>query len=559
VLLALGFSLPQLFGIMGLIGLVVSVYICALLPDYLLRSVLQTLLRILFKVRVRGSENFYRSGRKVVLIANHVSLLDGVLMAAFMPERLTFAITSAWTQRWFMPIVRLLADFYPLDPSSPLSLRKLIELIKSGRKVMIFPEGRITVTGKVMQVYDGAALTALKSGAKILPVRIDGAEYSTLSYVTDKLKCRAFPTVTLSIGEAFRPDCKEKHGRHGLWLYHLMNETAVKTAEIPTGLYRALEGRRAMIGNNQVILRTADGSSLTLKQLLKHAKRLAETMRKPLAGMSTIGLFEENPLTFVVCLTALDYLGKTIVLYDVAHVAEQVQSKRADCVIGTTPTDALQDVFYPLPRLTLKAVFASNRPSAESAKIVVFKNGQVQTYTMRQLLSGVRQLETVLAPTRQNKIVNTVAPYGTDNLVSGVLLPLLNGAELQFTAHLSPRLISHVCYDMSADVLIGTPQMLAQIQNEASQFDFFSLKYAFAVGDNVSDALAEGWLKAFGVRIMTQLTPVASIVPIAVNTPFYYRFGTFGQVLPLARADNLVRDADGFVLGINSSAASEDR
>ena len=98
-----------------------------------------------------------------------------------MPERITFAINTGWTQKWFIPVIRLLVDFYPVDPANPLSVRSLAEEIKKGRKVMIFPEGRVTTTGAMMKVYEGAGVIAAKAGAKILPVRINGAQYSKFS------------------------------------------------------------------------------------------------------------------------------------------------------------------------------------------------------------------------------------------------------------------------------------------------------------------------------------------------------------------------------------------
>ena len=199
VFLSFGFGLSNLFLTMSLVSALVAFQICRLLPEALPRSLVQSLLRFFFHSKVRGLGNFRKAGKRVLIVANHVSLLDGILIAAFMPERITFAINTTWANKWFMPIAKLLVDFYAIDPRNPMSLRNLIDELKKNKKIMIFPEGRITVTGSMMKVYEGAGVIAQKAGAKILPVRINGAQYSKFSYLKNKIRTRWFPKIRLEI------------------------------------------------------------------------------------------------------------------------------------------------------------------------------------------------------------------------------------------------------------------------------------------------------------------------------------------------------------------------
>src|SRR5271165_4262481 len=105
-----------------------------------MRAVLKAVCGVLFRVRIDGSMAGVDTARLLV-IANHESFLDGLLLGLF--------------------------DYLAVDPTSPMAMKKVIKLLDSGRPVVIFPEGRITNTGSLMKVYDGPAFVAAKTGATI--------------------------------------------------------------------------------------------------------------------------------------------------------------------------------------------------------------------------------------------------------------------------------------------------------------------------------------------------------------------------------------------------------
>ncbi len=85
----------------------------------------------------------------------------------------------------------------PLDPTKPMATRTLINAVKAGETLIIFPEGRLTVTGSLMKVYDGAGLIADKADAMVVPVRIDGLEATPFSRLSrEQVRRRWFPKVT---------------------------------------------------------------------------------------------------------------------------------------------------------------------------------------------------------------------------------------------------------------------------------------------------------------------------------------------------------------------------
>lgn len=141
----------------------------------MLRSFLRSMLKLCYRVHVEGQQHYEAAGDKALIVANHLSFLDAALIATFLPEKVIFAINTHVAKKWWMRPFLPLVKAFPLDPTNPMATKSLIDLVAKGNKCAIFPEGRITVTGSLMKIYEGPGMIADKSGAMVLPIRIDGA------------------------------------------------------------------------------------------------------------------------------------------------------------------------------------------------------------------------------------------------------------------------------------------------------------------------------------------------------------------------------------------------
>ena len=107
----------------GLANGFAAVWICRLLPQELVASIARQLFRLLYRVEVKGIENFNAAGRKAVIVANHTSFLDGPLLSAYLPERCGFAINTHMAKRWWVkPRISLFrhgADRSDQSPGAP--------------------------------------------------------------------------------------------------------------------------------------------------------------------------------------------------------------------------------------------------------------------------------------------------------------------------------------------------------------------------------------------------------------------------------------------------------
>src|SRR5262249_53758467 len=239
------------------------------------------LFKLLFRVEVRGLETLPPSGTRMLITPNHGSLIDGPLLHAVLPIDAAFAvdtgIAKAWWAKPFMKLIR----HYTLDPTKPLAARDLIKLVSAGEPVVIFPEGRLTVSGSLMKVYDGTAMIADKADAVIVPVRIEGAQRSHLSYLrSGEIKRVWFPKVTISILPPVKLPVdaalkgKARRNAAGMALQDVMIDAIVKTAMLDQTLFEGLAHAHRDRDTGKVIIEDALGTKLTYRRLIAAAQTL---------------------------------------------------------------------------------------------------------------------------------------------------------------------------------------------------------------------------------------------------------------------------------------------
>jgi 1-acyl-sn-glycerol-3-phosphate acyltransferase len=154
-----------------------------------IRSVISLLGLAAFRVRVSYSQHARTAiaAGNTIVHANHVSLLDGVIVALASPAPLVFAVDTDFSRR--SPIARFgfnvlsrigFGTVVPLDRSAPFGMRALKRALLSGANVMVFPEGGISVSGDRQPDKPGLSWLVAKTGASLVEVTIAGAEKSRL-------------------------------------------------------------------------------------------------------------------------------------------------------------------------------------------------------------------------------------------------------------------------------------------------------------------------------------------------------------------------------------------
>ena len=164
----------------------------------IIKLLLRVLFTLLFRVRVRGDWQALQQER-VLVVANHESFLDGMLLGVFMPGNPVFVVHTWVAGHWLFKPLLALVDYLAVDPTSPMGMKQVVRLIEQGRPVVIFPEGRLTVTGSLMKIYNGPAFIAARTGATVLPVHLDGPARTYFSRMGGHYPRRWLPKMRITI------------------------------------------------------------------------------------------------------------------------------------------------------------------------------------------------------------------------------------------------------------------------------------------------------------------------------------------------------------------------
>jgi acyl-[acyl-carrier-protein]-phospholipid O-acyltransferase/long-chain-fatty-acid--[acyl-carrier-protein] ligase len=540
---------------------------------------LRWLLSRLYRVQVNGIENYHAAGDKVLIVANHTSFLDPALLWAFLPEDATFAINTHIARKWWVRPGLRLAKVFPMDPMQPLSVKALTHYLKENRKAAIFPEGRITVTGALMKIYEGAGLIADKSGAAVLPIRIDGAQYTPVSRLHGVVRLRWFPPITLNILPAKKielpPEVRGHQRRHlaGFMLSDIMSNMVFETGNHRQTLFAALLDARKIHGGHHIVLEDMQRQPVSYNRLIVQTLALGRKLALATPeGGGTVGLMLPNLISTVAAILGLHLHGRVPAMLNfsagprnlasaltTANIKTVVTARRfvANAKLETT-VEALAEqarVLY-LEDLAagigvldqLRALAAAltadywhpqrARQKADDPAAILFTSGSEGApkgvaLSHQNLLANREQLAARLDLNAQDVILNALPMFHAFGLTAGTLLPLLNGMRIfLYPTPLHYRIIPEVAYEINATLLFGTNTFLAGYAKYAHPYDFYSVRYVFAGAEKLQADTKRLWAEKFGLRILEGYGATETSPILTANTPMFYRDGTVGRFMP---------------------------
>ena len=158
-----------------LITLLILTIVC---PERLVRSVIYTYLNLFYNIEIKGKQNIIKTKGSAIILANNNSFIDPLILATYLPREVIFLTDSNIANRFWMKIILKYAHHLPVDPTNPMAIKTVLSELEKGKKIVIFPEGRMSTTGGIMKIYKGPSMIVQKANAPIIPIYIQNTQYS---------------------------------------------------------------------------------------------------------------------------------------------------------------------------------------------------------------------------------------------------------------------------------------------------------------------------------------------------------------------------------------------
>jgi acyl-[acyl-carrier-protein]-phospholipid O-acyltransferase / long-chain-fatty-acid--[acyl-carrier-protein] ligase len=540
----------------------------------MIRGCLRLICRWLFRIKIHGEAHTAENG-KLLIIANHESLLDGLLIGLFLPFRATFVIHTTVLDDWFFRQCFRFIPYLAVDHTSPLGIKKIIRLIEAGQPVVIFPEGRITDTGSLMKVYEGPGFVAAKTGATILPVCIHGAAHSYFGRLSKDFPRKLLPKIALSFLPTTHIDMpearqsKQRRKLAGEAMRKILQEMLCASQPMST-LFGALLDAAALHGRKMVLMEDMKQTRDTYATVLKKSLALGRLVAKVTQPDETVGVLMPNVNTTVSLIFGMSAMNRTPAMLNYTSGSQGMSNACIAAAISTIITSRqflqaahLTEVVAAIPNVQVRyledlrsqfklldklwlILFALHFPrsvihACDPGKpaVVLFTSGSEGklkgvVLSHRAILSNVAQIKAVIDFSPKDKFFIALPLFHAFGFTAGAILPIVSGTKLfLYPSPLHYRVIPEIIYDRACTVIFGTSTFLANYARFAHPYDFHKVRYVVAGAEKLNEEVRKLWMEKFGLRVLEGYGATECAPVLAVNTPMAYRAGSVGALMPL--------------------------
>jgi len=173
-----GFSIPQVFLTLAIANAVVALYIFSIVPEFFMRFISWLIVRTLYRLRADGVEAHVPDAGPALIVCNHVSFMDALILAACIPRPVRFVmyykIFNVPLMRWIFKTAKAIpiAGQKENPELMQAAFDQIDAVLAEGEMVCIFPEGRLTTDGEIGTFRPGIERILARANAAGRPVPV---------------------------------------------------------------------------------------------------------------------------------------------------------------------------------------------------------------------------------------------------------------------------------------------------------------------------------------------------------------------------------------------------
>ena len=566
-------SAGQMFIVLGLMTLVPTIVTIMLLPDFLVRFLCILLTRLCYRIKVTGIENVPTDiDKSALLVCNHVSWVDALLLAATQQRRIRFIMDKRFYSQWWLQPICKLMKVIPISASDPpkkivASLKQARQAMDDGFIVCIFAEGTITRSGMMSGFKSGVEWIVKGTSYDIVPVYLGGLWGSIFSYYSGRVLStlpRKFPyPVSIHFGATLPAGSS-------------VNQIRQKVTELSCEYFDSLKSpKRSLVYHfvktarknwSRRCISDATGKRLNYGQTLVSAVVLAGIINKLAEPDEKIGILLPPSAGGAIANLAVTISDKVAVNlnYTAAQEARNFAAEQCGirCVISSRRfmekagiSGALDGVVFLediAAKISLQAkikAYLKTRflPIALLAKglqycgddlaAVIFSSGSSGRpkgvmLSHHNIISNIEAVRMVVQLRSNDNLCGVLPFFHSFGFNCSLWLPLISGVSVSYIANpLDAPAVGQSVRENRSTILFMPPTFLLNYIRRVRREDFSSLRLVVAGAEKLKKHLADMFEDKFGIRPLegygtTELSPVVSLNIPDVEADGVYQIGT---------------------------------
>jgi acyl-[acyl-carrier-protein]-phospholipid O-acyltransferase / long-chain-fatty-acid--[acyl-carrier-protein] ligase len=578
----LNLTADEIILLIGLTTFAATAFVLIRLGDFFIRFVMWLMTHSLYRIRLVGGENIPRHG-PALLVCNHVSFVDGMLVGATVPRFVRFIMHRDYYElpglKWLFRGLKAI----PISAGNPKligeAFAKAREALKRGHVVCIFAEGALSRSGNLLPFRRGVERLLEGVDVPVIPVHLDRVWGSIFSFKDGKFFWkwpRRLPLpVTVSFGVPMKASAGAQEMRQAI---QELGGDAFAHRRGPSDLLHLQFLRTAKRLWWRPCLRDSMGTSLSFGSTLAGALALARRFAKLPTEEKMVGVLLPASAAGALVNAGLSFAGKVPVNLNFTLGDAAMDAAIAQCGIRTIVTSRrflekgklpprdgmmfMEDVAagiskfeklrtylaaYLIPWRLMVRFQGLRKQTPLDPAAVLFSSGSTGApkgvvLSHHAILSNVEGVGQVLWVAPEDRILGILPFFHAFGLTGTLWLPLIAGIGVIYHANpLDGKTIGKLAKEHQATILIATPTFCQAYLRSVEPDALRSLRHAVVGAEKLQPKLEAAFAEKFGIHLLegygcTEMGPV-----VAVNVPdmadrsvrhIGHKPGTVGHPIP---------------------------